>query len=540
MAVFHDLQALDFVHQHPLVTIGSVLCLWTLVLVTYRVFFHPLSKFPGPRLAAATYWYETYHDVWHKGDYTSQIGRLHEKYGPIIRINPDELHVNDPYFIDTLYPGPGKKRDIPTWWLQGTNLQGSHFGTEAHDLHRERRGALNRFFSRATVVKLEPLVKKNAIKLCQNLETNAGSESPLDAANILACFGTEVIMQYMFDRSYGYLDDPKFKKSMYKAIHRATEFMILFRHFRICETIVLNTPDFIMEWLDPDVQIWRSMRLDTRKQIRTIKKQQAAESLNDTKKENDGIHTIFHEILQSNLPPAEKTTERLGREAQAITGAGLETLSWSLSVDLYHILSTPRILQKLRAELLAAMPDMPPLSAITPADLPSWTTLEQLPYLNACIHEGLRLSYGLATRISRSAPTETLTYTYTPPGATAPKTFFIPPGTPVSMTSVHIHHDPRIFPDSDSYIPERWLGPDGKRERPGLERYLLSFSKGTRQCLGINLAYAELFIGLASLIRFLGDRLELFETTKEDVRFYRDDFVPGVKPGSKGVRVLVK
>ena len=68
---------------------------------------------------------------------------------------------------------------------------------------------------------------------------------------------------------------------------------------------------------------------DTRKQIELIKKQQAAESPDDTKKENDGIRTIFHEILQSNLPPSEKTTERLGREAQAITGAGLETISWS-------------------------------------------------------------------------------------------------------------------------------------------------------------------------------------------------------------------
>lgn len=41
------------------------------------------------------------------------------------------------------------------------------------------------------------------------------------------------------------------------------------------------------------------------------------------------------------------------------------------------------------------------------------------------------------------------------------------------------------------------------------------------------------------MMRCFGDRLELFETTVEDVEFHHDAFIPGVKPGSKGVRVLV-
>lgn len=77
---------------------------------------------------------------------------------------------------------------------------------------------------------------------------------------------------------------------------------------------------------------------------------------------------------------------------------------------------------------------------------------------------------------------------------------------------------------------------------------MVSFTKGTRQCVGINLAYAELYTCLASIFRRYGGpesmgpegRLELFETTKEDVEMAADMFIPFVKPGSKGIRVLVK
>jgi cytochrome P450 len=111
------------------------------------------------------------------------------------------------------------------------------------------------------------------------------------------------------------------------------------------------------------------------------------------------------------------------------------------------------------------------------------------------------------------------------------------------MTSVLIHHDESLFPQSHQFLPERWI------DRPHLDKYLVSFSKGTRQCIGINLAYAELYIAIARIFEVFGSKdvrgeadvgvLELFETTEWDVELTKDVFIPVGREGSKGVRVLV-
>lgn len=60
---------------------GAAYVVYFIALVIYRVFFHPLAKFPGPRRAAATYLYEGYYDVIQNGQYTLKIAELHKEYG---------------------------------------------------------------------------------------------------------------------------------------------------------------------------------------------------------------------------------------------------------------------------------------------------------------------------------------------------------------------------------------------------------------------------------------------------------------------------
>ena len=54
----------------------------------------------------------------------------------------------------------------------------------------------------------------------------------------------------------------------------------------------------------------------------------------------------------------------------------------------------------------------------------------------------------------------------------------------ISMSAVVMNHNESVFPDSHEFIPERWLDAQGQR-RKDLDRCLMSFSKGSRQCLGI-------------------------------------------------------
>jgi hypothetical protein len=49
--------------------------------ITWRLLWSPLAKFPGPRLAALTLWYEFYYDVIKNGRYMWEIEKMHAKYG---------------------------------------------------------------------------------------------------------------------------------------------------------------------------------------------------------------------------------------------------------------------------------------------------------------------------------------------------------------------------------------------------------------------------------------------------------------------------
>lgn len=59
--------------------------LYLLGLAIYRLYISPIAKFPGPRLAALTFWYEFYHDVVRGGQYVFKINDLHDRYGKSVR-----------------------------------------------------------------------------------------------------------------------------------------------------------------------------------------------------------------------------------------------------------------------------------------------------------------------------------------------------------------------------------------------------------------------------------------------------------------------
>lgn len=227
----------------------------------------------------------------------------------------------------------------------------------------------------------------------------------------------------------------------------------------------------------------------------------------------------------------EKSSSRLAEEAQNLLAAGTDSTANTLAALTYQLLTHPQILQKLRAELQEAIPE---------GSLPIFPNIENLPYLSAVIQEGLRLHPAVSTRQERVAPDEELLYT----DEKSKKTYRIPAGTCVAMSPVLLSRLPEVYPSPGEFRPERFI------EDPKLKRHQLTFSRGTRICLGINLAYQEMYMILAALFRAYdgwdgtgkqkGLTLELFETTSGDVEIARDLVTENMKADSQGVRVAVR
>ena len=148
----------------------SIIVLYFIFRTAYNLFLSPISNIPGPKLAAATWWYEYYYDVVTYGKYFCNIMEMHKKYGPIVRISPHEVHISDPDFYDTLYASSSTNRkDRWSWYTNGLGLPVSTLGTVENNLHRRRRGAMSSFFSKQKVAKLQPVVEERATKLVDKL-----------------------------------------------------------------------------------------------------------------------------------------------------------------------------------------------------------------------------------------------------------------------------------------------------------------------------------------------------------------------------------
>ncbi|KAF2727331.1 cytochrome P450 [Polyplosphaeria fusca] len=101
------------------------------------------------------------------------------------------------------------------------------------------------------------------------------------------------------------------------------------------------------------------------------------------------------------------------------------------------------------------------------------------------------------------------------------------------MQSLYLlHTSPTVFPDPLSFRPERWIAD------PSLTKYMFAFSRGSRMCLGINLAMSELYFGVAYAVRCL--EMRVVETVEErDVLTTNDCFVGMTDLGSEGVKVEI-
>ncbi|EEP81221.1 predicted protein [Uncinocarpus reesii 1704] len=419
--------------------------------VVYRLYFSPLARFPGPKLAAATLWYEFYYDVILKGQYTFKIKDLHQKYGPIIRISPYELHINDPEYYSTLYSHSSPK-DKYYYYVKPFDFPRSSFGTESAQVHRFRRGAMNPFFSRGKVLQHEGLVQELVRKFCDRIEGFGKTSQIVPLSLGFTCLTTDLITSFVLKRSYRFLEATDWNPHWGQTLRDASELGMMSRQVTWMLPILKSLPRAWAEALNPGLVLFFSLVQRTYQRIAEVEQQRDMAEKGNACSERG--YTLIDQILDSKLPDDEKTPERLAEEIRSAIGAGTETTSNALTVTVYHILRDPSKTQRLRQELEGIEPN--------PDREIKLRELEQLPYL-----------VGTKTTIQaceiRVNDEPVIMYPRRPAAA-------------IGMTSILQHHDESIFPDSYSYVPERWLGEE-KRKR--LERYLVSFSKGSRRCIGM-------------------------------------------------------
>ncbi|KAI1099223.1 cytochrome P450 [Jackrogersella minutella] len=476
---------------------------------------HPLSHIPGPILARASYLPEFYYDLVRYGRYTWEIQKMHEEYGPIVRISPDEVHCNDISFVDEIYASGNRKRDKPLHLISGSAHNASVFGTMDHDIHRLRRVHVAKFFSRAMISRLESDIHDLAQLLCDKLLRFV--DTPVDTAVAYSCFTSDAISSYCFGESFGFLEQEDWFPNFHVAEVAILKPVFALRFFPILRHL-FSLGDYLLNYLPEDMALLiRVLKIDMPNKIEAIQADIDSGVTRDRP-------TIFDSLLQ--LEPQQKELLSLSDEAAGLVGAGTETTSWTLAVITFHLLSKPEVLAKLIAELEQTVHD--------PLHLPPLSVLEGLPYLQGVVQEGLRLSYGVSARSPRVATEENLVYR----GEWNKKIveYVIPKGSAIGMSCVISHHNEDVFPESHSFIPERWLDAGNRKV---LDRSMFVFSKGSRSCLGMNLALCEIHLGTAALALRIFPKMRLFETTEEDVLYDHDMFVPMVKAGSKGVRVII-
>lgn len=484
--------------------------LYVISLYVYRIYFDPLSTIPGPKLAAASLWYEFYYDVIKEGRYTWKIWEMHDKYGPIVRINPYEVHINDPEMIDEVYPNQQKRSMKYGWAMTMFGLKTGVLSTESHELHRIRRGVYAHFLSKATLVRLEPGIQSVLDRLLSRFESLKGSGRNVNLLDVYACLTGDIIGQYAFAKPYGFIDDPEFSPYWHEMIMGVSQNGHLVKQFSWMVPLMKAMPDRLVKATQPLMMSLLEFQRGFRRDVI-----QAKEALARGEKPV-GQETIFYNVLTNDeIRPQEKTTDHLQDEAQTIIAAGTVTTGHTLAIVSFYLIDNPRILGKLQAEV----GDL--ISKTGPS--PKWQQLEQLPYLTAVITEGLRMGYGVSHRLQRIFPDTPLHY----------NGYTVPPMTPVSMTSVLLHENLTFFPDARTFRPERFI------EQPALRKHLVPFSRGSRQCAGISLAYCELYLTLAAIFAPGRFNLELFETDVSDVETKHDFMNTSPRMDSKGIRVTI-
>jgi hypothetical protein len=244
---------------------AASLGLWWLYGVIYNLFLSPIAKFPGPKLAAMTPWYEFYWDGIKGGQYYFRIEEWHRKFGwsatdhsglltsegPIVRIGPDQLHVSDPDFLLSIFAPSGKRRNK---YGPGARIFGNSeasIATIDHELHRLRRGAAGKYFSKEGIRQAESIIHGALARLFKRFEEHKQSGKPLTVSAANMALSSDVITEYCFAAPYNYLEHPDFNAAFWEMATSVHAMAPLARRVPFLMPFMDSLPSALVSRMDP-------------------------------------------------------------------------------------------------------------------------------------------------------------------------------------------------------------------------------------------------------------------------------------------------
>ncbi|KAJ6499845.1 cytochrome P450 [Mycena vulgaris] len=471
---------------HVLNTIGLSLAFYIVWSVSDFIF-NPLKKVPGPWLAAHTKWYKAYFDLILDGGFLDHLKWLHKIYGPVVRVGPNEVHFSHPDAFDSIYNFNSTFTKDPVVY-KAFRQDLSSFGFLDAREARRRREMLSPLFSRRAILQLEHVIQGKVDKLITNILSHEG-DTPCNLFMAFRAATLDIITSYCFAQSFEALDYPEFQHPILLAILSGVSAIWTFKYFPSLYFLMEHMPGWLMHGISPiskgytDLFAFLSRYLDRILENPTVLDMADHEII---------YHHLLHPDARHNVPSKKSLLD----ESLTLLGAGSETVGNIVTTGVFHVLNNEHVLTMLRMELQESWPN--DSSSI------SYQALEKLPYLTAVLKESMRMAHGVVTPIPR---------------VVGPKDVHIlgydlPAGTVVSMGITFIHESPEIFHSPEKFLPERWLE---STTQQGEAKYFVPFSRGPRMCLGINLAWCELYLLFANTFRKID--MEVYNTSLEDFTF---------------------
>ncbi|RKP27417.1 cytochrome P450 [Syncephalis pseudoplumigaleata] len=450
--------------------IAAALAAWLIAKIVQNDVMSPLAKIPGPWCFLQRRFDMVIGIVCE--DAPHRFLRQYHKYGPIFRLDSDSVIVADVEAVRLLHSSNRfrKAEHYKAMEFHQDNI----FSTRDVDYHRKMIRVVGPTFSNSSINGMEAMIYETGVeKLLDKVEKFATSSDTFDILQYITYMTLDIIGKVVFDSSFDLLLAEKVEEAEPPVIKWLREVSAL-GMLRYVLGPLCN------RWVFPShFASDKSLIEFARNAVRKCEEKAGQAAQESTQK------TILYQLIKAEDPETgERLTEdQLIAESVIQIMAGTDTVALTTTWTLHLLLENPHTYQLLVKELCVALPDRN--ARVTHSQLKS------LPYLNAVLYESMRILPVTASGNPKQMP----------PGGETICGHHIPEKYVVYPMTYIVHRMKEVYgPDPEEFRPGRWI--DASAEQLDLmRRMFLGFSLGSRACVGQTLAWVELRLALATLLR---------------------------------------